>query len=155
MPEINKKPHSNGIQYANFDGANGQGTADLFGLSNAVVVPVGSGNRVITSGTIGMRADETVPQGLDEEVEQAFKNIEEALGAAGLSQDLWKKVYKLKIYVVEKDRDIIFEAANRVSKRLLGHTKPAISAVVVPAILHPDARLELEIEALLPHCSKL
>ncbi|KAF2996777.1 hypothetical protein E8E14_004914 [Neopestalotiopsis sp. 37M] len=146
---MSSKLATHGFGFYNHSGFSGQGASDAFGLSNAIVTPF-EGRRIITSGHIGIRDDETVPKDLREEVEQAFRSVTLTLQAAGLKDDAWEYVYKAKVYVINQDRDNIFEVANELSKRYLKNTQPALAAVVVPCILHPDARVELEVEAYLP-----
>ncbi|KAJ5109287.1 YjgF/Yer057p/UK114 family [Penicillium angulare] len=145
---MSSKLVSHGIRFCNHAGEAGQGVADLFGLSNAVIVP-SSSDRVIVGGNIGLRSDGTVPSTLEEECDQAFKNIEASLQAAGLSNDALQMVYKVTSYQYQ-DAPEIFDTLNTVARRYFGATKPGWTAVVVKKLLHPDAHVEVEVEAFIP-----
>ena len=92
----NSKLIPHGIRFHNHAGAPGEGAADAFGMSNAVSTPISThSSRIIVGGKIGLRADDTAPSDLEEELEQAFKNVELALQAGGLGADAWEYVYKV------------------------------------------------------------
>lgn len=87
-----------GLKFRNHVGAPGEGAADAFHLSNAVIIPEGS-RRVVVGGKIGLRSDDTAPRDLAEEIDQAFKNVELALRACGLDKlerSPWEYVYKVR-----------------------------------------------------------
>jgi len=82
-----------GLQFRNHAGAPGEGAADAFHMSNAVVIPANA-SRIIVGGKIGLRADDTAPDNLADEIDQAFQNVQLALQACGLGDNAWEHVYK-------------------------------------------------------------
>lgn len=83
-----------GLQFRNHPGAPGEGAADAFHMSNAVVIPANA-SRIIVGGKIGLRADDTAPNNLKEEIDQAFQNVQLALKQCGLGENAWEHVYKV------------------------------------------------------------
>ncbi|KAJ5556476.1 YjgF/Yer057p/UK114 family [Penicillium frequentans] len=139
---------SHGLRFCNHSGEAGQGAADLFGLSNAVVVPFNS-DRVIVGGNIGLRPDGTMPSSLEEEVDQVFKNIAASLQAAGLGNDSLQMVYKVTTYQYDGE-PAVFDTLNAIARKYFGATKPSWTAVIVKGLLHPEAHVEIEVEAFIP-----
>jgi len=81
-----------GLKFRN--SAAGEASANKFHMSNVVSIPANS-QRIIVSGKVGAK-DGKVPKDLNEEIDQAFKNVESSLRAAGLGEDAWQYVYKVE-----------------------------------------------------------
>lgn len=100
------------------------------------LVYVGGQNGIDASGTM-------VGDDLASQTVQAFKNVIEVLKAAGASQ---KDVVKLNIYMVAgQSADEGFKAAMSV----WGYHATAISVLLVSALAHPQALVEIEAMAAL------
>lgn len=108
------------------------------GYSHAVTVEAGRG-LVFLSGQIGMTADGTVVEGLQEQARQTFVNLGHALAAAGTD---WPRVVKLTYFVTSTDelpllrsiRDEFVDVEN----------PPASSLVRVAGLFRPDLLIEIE-----------
>ena len=74
---------------------------------------------------------------IEEQTEQALKNVYEILKAAGSD---WSKVLKMTVYVADIND---WEAVNKVYSRILGEHKPA-RAVIPTGPLHHGFLIEIE-----------
>ena len=98
---------------------------------------VRSGHLVFFSGTIGRRADGTLPAGTEAQTGQALENLRANLTAAGLAPI---DVVKCTVFLIDmQDYDVM----NRVYGRFFTEAPPARSAVAVAA-LPAGARVEVE-----------
>jgi 2-iminobutanoate/2-iminopropanoate deaminase len=110
--------------------------------ADAVRVPAGL-EQVITSGTPGLRPDGTLPSGFAEEAEQAWRNVEQALNKAGAG-----------LGDIISVRQWLTDPANvktyaEVRSRFVRH-EPAFMLAVVPGLVRPEFRVEIEVVAVLP-----
>ncbi len=97
-----------------------------------------AGNMIFVSGTTGFNyATTTIEEGIVEQTEQTFKNIESALGQAGSSL---KDVVRVH-YILPDPSD--FELCWPVFKKYFGDVRPA--ATMFAARLS-DERMKIEIE---------
>ena len=107
------------------------------GYSRAVVV----GDTVYVAGTTGYDyASMTIAEGVAEQCEQAFRNIQAALAEAGASMEDVVRV----TYIVPRRED--WEPCWPVTRRWLGNARPA--STLIHAGLQTDAmRIEIEVTA--------
>ncbi|MCA1525682.1 RidA family protein [Bradyrhizobium yuanmingense] len=97
-------------------------------------------NRLLfISGQVPQNSDGTVPEGFEAQCEQAWRNVREVLGAAGLGVE-----HLVKVTTFLTDRSQV--VANRAIRRaVLGEHQPALTVVVVETV---DSKWLLEIEAI-------
>jgi enamine deaminase RidA (YjgF/YER057c/UK114 family) len=107
--------------------------------SDAVAIPAGA-TQVVLSGTPGLRPDGTLPEDLAEEAGQASDNVCEALRRAGA--DLGS-IGQVRSWLTDRD-DI--DAYVEVRKDVISH-RPAYMLVLVPQLIRPSLRLEIEATA--------
>ncbi len=110
------------------------------GYSHAVKA---SGSVIHVSGQLPLRADGSIA-GADAtaQTEQIFRNIAAALGAAGAS---WSDVVKIGYYLTDL-ADLPQVRAVRDRHLDPGHL-PASTLVQVVGLVHPEARIEIEVVA--------
>jgi enamine deaminase RidA (YjgF/YER057c/UK114 family) len=107
------------------------------GYSRAVV----DGEWVFVSGTTGFDyATMTLPEGLLEQTEQCFRNIEAALRQAGSSPDDIVRV----TYILPKAAE--FPDCWPVLRRHLGEIRPA-ATMISAGLADPRMRIEIEVTA--------
>jgi 2-iminobutanoate/2-iminopropanoate deaminase len=85
------------------------------------------------SGTPGLRPDGTVPEDFTEEAIQAWRNIEDALGRAGAALT---DVVSVRQWLINASSVIKHE--------------PVLMFAVVPALVWPEIRVEVEVIAIRP-----
>lgn len=85
-----------GLKFRNWAGP-GEEAADFFGLSHAVVIPLGNeASRVLISGQLGIRDDGSVPSDLKDEIIGVFEALGRALRSAGFGDDAWEHIVKVR-----------------------------------------------------------
>jgi len=101
---------------------------------------VGQHRRLLfISGQVPEKPDGSVPEGFEAQCEQAWRNIIEVLGAAGLGVE---HLVKINTFLTDKSQVV----ANRaVRNKMLQGNKPALTVVIVETI---DSKWLLEIEAI-------
>jgi 2-iminobutanoate/2-iminopropanoate deaminase len=110
--------------------------------ADAVRVPAGL-EVIHTSGTPGLRPDGTLPEDFSEEVAQAWRNIEDALGRAGATL---ADIISVRQWLTDA-ADIPAYAAVRSS--VITH-QPVFMLGVIPALVWPNIRVEIEVTAIRP-----
>jgi 2-iminobutanoate/2-iminopropanoate deaminase len=110
--------------------------------ADAVRIPAGA-EVVYTSGTPGLRPDGTVPEDFTEEAIQAWRNIEDALGRAGAALT---DVVSVRQWLINA-ADIPSYA--KVRSSVIKH-EPVFMLAVVPALVWPEIRVEVEVIAIRP-----
>jgi 2-iminobutanoate/2-iminopropanoate deaminase len=111
--------------------------------SDAVEVAPGA-RWLAISGTPGIAPDGSIAPGFDEQAEQAWSNVCEALSTAGFAVG---DLVKITQYLTDADT-IAAHAAIRA--RYLGSARPASMLVVVPALVWPEMSIEIEAWAARP-----
>lgn len=107
---------------------------ELAGYCRAVV----DGDWVHVSGTTGIDpADGSIPEGVEAQTHQIFRNIEWALGEAGSSL---ADVVRIRVYLDNRDD---FETVAPIIGGYMRDVRPANTTVVAPLC---DARMKIEIE---------
>lgn len=103
-----------------------------------------SGNLIWVSGTVGVAADGTIPDGVVEQFEIAIANLDACLKAVGAGPE---HVVKVTVYLTDvADRSKI----NPVRQRYFGPHRPASTLVEVSALVLPKLKVEIEAQAVLP-----
>jgi 2-iminobutanoate/2-iminopropanoate deaminase len=110
--------------------------------ADAVRVPAGV-EVIHTSGTPGLQADGTLPQDFREEAAQAWRNVEAALGQAGAALH---DIISVRQWLTDA-ADIPEYAAVR--SAVITH-EPVFMLAVVPALVWPNIRVEIEVTAIRP-----
>ena len=104
---------------------------------------VRSGDLIWVSGTIGMRADGSVPSGVGEQFDVALHNLDACLKAVGAGA---ANVVKVTVYLTDvDDRKLI----NPARQRYFGVHRPASTLVEVSALALPELKVEIEAQAVL------
>ena len=126
---------------------------DRYRFADALAEPVShytdavvAGGFLFISGMIATEASGAFVGSGDvtEQTEQIFQNVETVLGRLDASLD---NVVKVVVYLTDiTDR----AAVNSVRVRRFGKTRPTSTLVQVGALVHPDARVEIEMVALMP-----
>ena len=107
----------------------------LLGYSRAVI----AGNTVYVSGTVGVAADGTIPEGPYAQTKRALEIIRDALGQAGT--DL-THVVRTRLFLVDMDH---FDAVAKAHGEIFGDIRQATTIVAVSRLV--DAAFLVEIEA--------
>ena len=110
------------------------------------------GDRVETSGQGGWDDDWNFPDTLEEEIVQAFDNVERTLATAGAT---WRDVIAVNSYHIPDSPDSIGEAHNRVMVEQLrlrmGDRAPIWTQIGVAALGAPTMRVEIRVTAVVGH----
>jgi enamine deaminase RidA (YjgF/YER057c/UK114 family) len=105
---------------------------------------VKAGNQIWVSGTVGIAADGSIPDGVVEQFEIAIANMDACLKAVGAGAE---HVVKVVVYLTDvDDRGKI----NPVRQRYFGAHRPASTLVEVSALVAPELKVEIEAQADLP-----
>ncbi|MBR0959691.1 RidA family protein [Bradyrhizobium japonicum] len=91
------------------------------------------------SGQVPQKSDGTVPDGFEAQCEQAWRNVREVLGAAGLGVE---HLVKVTTFLTDHSQVVTNRAIRRA---MLGEHQPALTVVVVETV---DSKWLLEIEAI-------
>ncbi len=105
--------------------------------SHGVITPPGV-RLVFCSGQLGIRADETVPDTVEEQAECCFENISAILGEAGMD---FKNVVRLGAFVTRRQD---MRGYMRVRDRYVGAPPPASTLVIVTGFTRPEFLVEVE-----------
>jgi len=100
-----------------------------------------SGERLLISGQIGMTVDGRIVEGLEAQMEQAWRNLLGVLGAAGFERKHLVRV----LVTMTAPADVALYRAVR-DRMLEGHLC-AMTFIVVAGLAHPDLKFEVEGEA--------
>lgn len=109
-------------------------------LSQAIRV----GNLVFVSGQAGVDDDGRIKQGFDAQADQAFRNLDRALKAAGSSL---RKVAKVTIFLTSME---YFPKIVELRRKWFSPPYPADTIVEVSALYSPEAMIEIEAIAVAP-----
>jgi 2-iminobutanoate/2-iminopropanoate deaminase len=110
--------------------------------ADAVRVPAGV-DLIHTSGTPGLRPDGTLPEDFSEEAAQAWRNVEDALARAGATLG---DIVSVRQWLTDAG-DI--PAYGAVRSSVITH-QPVFMLGVIPALVWPNIRVEIEVTAALP-----
>jgi enamine deaminase RidA (YjgF/YER057c/UK114 family) len=103
-----------------------------------------AGNLIWVSGTVGIAADGSIPDGVVEQFEIAIANLDACLKAVGAGAE---HVVKVVIYLTDVDDRA---KINPIRQRYFGPHRPASTLVEVSALVVPELSVEIEAQAVLP-----
>jgi enamine deaminase RidA (YjgF/YER057c/UK114 family) len=110
------------------------------------------GNRVETSGQGGWDDEWNFPEALEDEIVQAFDNVERTLTVAGAT---WRDVVAVNSYHIPESDDFIGEVHNRVMveqlRKRMGERAPIWTEIGVAALGAPKMRIEIRVTAVIGH----
>ncbi|MEU5023757.1 Rid family hydrolase [Streptomyces milbemycinicus] len=113
---------------------------------------VRTGDRVETSGQGGWDDNWNFPEALEDEIIQAFDNVERTLALAGAT---WRDVIAVDSYHIPSSEDSIGEDHNRVMveqfRQRMGDRAPIWTEVGVSALGAPRMRVEIRVTATVGH----
>ena len=102
-----------------------------------------AGDRVWISGTVGVREDGSVPHDVVEQFQVAIDSIDRCLKAAGAEA---RHVVKVVVLLTDiNDRSAI----NPIRQRYFGEHRPASTLFEVSALVAPEMKVEIEVEAVI------
>ena len=105
---------------------------------------VRAGNLVWVSGTVGMERNGSIPEGVVEQFDLALRSLDGCLKAVGAGPE---HVVKVTVYLTDiADRPLI----NPARQRYFGEHRPASTLVEVRKLIHPQLKVEIEAQAVLP-----
>ncbi|TBU91961.1 RidA family protein [Phytopseudomonas dryadis] len=105
------------------------------------------GNRVETSGQGGWDDDLQIPESLEDEIAQAFRNLERTLATAGAG---WEHVVHVNSYHVGGFPAQVNEQMARLYRHYMPDHAPIWTQVGVAALGLPAMRIEIRVTAILP-----
>lgn len=108
--------------------------------SHGVEVPAGK-RLVLTSGQLGIGADETIPEDAGQQAELCFANIEAILAEAGMGL---ADVVRINAYVTDRAH---MRPYMEVRDRLFGEPAPASTLMIVGGFTRPEFKVEIEVIA--------
>jgi enamine deaminase RidA (YjgF/YER057c/UK114 family) len=104
------------------------------------------GNRVEISGQGGWDDDLQFPDSLEDEIAQAFRNVERTLATAGAS---WRDVVHVNSYHVGGFPPEVNETMTRLYRQYMPNHAPVWTEVGVTALGHPKMRIEIRVTAII------
>ncbi len=107
------------------------------GYSQALEVPAGA-RLMFTAGQVGARPDGTTAEGFAAQAEQTWANVMALLAEGGMGVE---DIVKITGYIVGEENFPAYAAAR---KKALGGTRPASTAIIVPALAVPEWLVEIE-----------
>ncbi len=100
-----------------------------------------AGERVWISGTVGVRSDGTIPEDTAEQFQLAIDTVDRCLKAAGAEA---RHVVKVTVLLTDiNDR----AAINPMRQAYFGEHRPASTLFEVSALISPEMKVEIEVEA--------
>lgn len=109
----------------------------LMGYSRAVR----SGNIIAVTGTVGINADGTWPDGVGGQAARSLEIIQAAIEALGGSI---QNVIRTRMYVTDISK---WEEVAKVHGKVFGEIRPATSILEVPRLIDGAALIEIEADA--------
>lgn len=103
-------------------------------------------NRVETSGQGGWNDELQIPELLEEEIAQAFLNVEKTLATAGAS---WKHVIHVNSYHVGGFPPLVNETMVKMYRKYMPDHSPIWTQLGVAALGLPTMRVEIRVTAIL------
>ena len=93
------------------------------------------------SGQVGVAPDGSTVGGIEAQCEQAIANVEALLAAAGMSS---RDIVKMTCYLTRPQDS---EALYRAREQRLSTACPAVTTVIVSALVNPDWLVEIDVTA--------
>ncbi|MFH1796793.1 MAG: RidA family protein [Pseudomonadota bacterium] len=105
-------------------------------------VEVEAGKRIVAvSGQLGVRADDTVPESVQEQAELYFANIAAILGEAGMTLN---DIVRINAYVTHR---AYMKHYMEVRDRIVSEPPPASTLMIVGGFTRPEFKVEIEVLA--------
>ena len=104
------------------------------------------GNRVETSGQGGWDDDVKIPASVEEEIAQAFHNVERTLATAGAS---WQHVVHVNSYHVGGFPPIVNETMTKLYRHYMPNHAPIWTQLGVESLGLPEMRIEIRVTAII------
>ncbi|GHO89927.1 RidA family protein [Dictyobacter formicarum] len=108
--------------------------------SDGIEVPTNA-RWLSTSGTSGIRPDGTLPETIEEQVEQVWRNIQTILAPADMEVT---DIVKITFYLTRRENYSVCLASR---DRFLGDARPAAMSSIVSGLIRPDFLVEAEVQA--------
>jgi enamine deaminase RidA (YjgF/YER057c/UK114 family) len=110
------------------------------------------GRIICVSGMIGWDAEGRFPsRDFVAQVRQALKNVVAVLAEADARPE---HIVRITWYVIDKQEYVgAYEAIGAVYREVIGRHYPAMTAVQVSGLIEDDARVEIEVTAVVPDAS--
>ncbi len=121
----------------------GEKALELLNYSQAVRI----GNRVETSGQGGWDDNFQFPSAVEDEIAQAFRNVERTLATAGAS---WEHVIHVNSYHVGGFPPEVNETMVRLYRHYMPGHAPIWTQLGVAALGLPEMRIEIRVTAIVP-----
>lgn len=121
----------------------GERLKDLLHYSQAVKI----GNRVETSGQGGWDDDLQFPESLEDEIAQAFRNVERTLAAAGAG---WGHVVHVNSYHVGGFPPEVNDTMVKLYRQYMPDHAPIWTQLGVAALGLPEMHIEIRVTAIVP-----
>jgi enamine deaminase RidA (YjgF/YER057c/UK114 family) len=103
---------------------------------------VAAGKRLVAvSGQLGVRADDTVPEGVGAQAELCFANISAILGEAGMTL---ADIVRINAYVTDRAH---MKGYMDVRDRVVADPPPASTLMIVGGFTRPEFKVEIEVIA--------
>ncbi len=112
----------------------------VFGYSRAVR----TGNVIAVSGTVGANADGTYAPSMAAQARRALEIIGAAIEALG---GRLEHVVRTRMFVTDISKS---QELSAVHGAVFGDIRPAATLVEISRLIHPDAQIEIEADAILP-----
>lgn len=106
-------------------------------VSDGIEVPANA-RWLSTSGTSGLKSDGTLPETIEEQIEQVWENIRAILASADMEA---KDIVKITLYLTRREDYPVCLA------RFLGDARPAAMSSIVLGFIRPDFLVEAEVQA--------
>ncbi|WJV50981.1 Rid family hydrolase [Streptomyces flavofungini] len=107
------------------------------------------GERVEISGQGGWDDDLNFPEALEDEIVQAFENVERTLNTAGAT---WRDVIAVNSYHIPESAEEVGEATTRIMveqfRKRMGDRAPIWTELGVAALGAPKMRVEIQVTAM-------
>ena len=120
------------------------------GYSNGIAA---KGSMVFVSGMVGWNAEgKFAAEDFAGQVRQALRNIVEVLNEASAKPE---HIVRMTWYVVDKHEYVVASReVGTIYREIIGRHYPAMTVVEVSGLLEAQARLEIEVTAVVPEGSK-
>jgi enamine deaminase RidA (YjgF/YER057c/UK114 family) len=103
---------------------------------------VRSGNYIAVSGTVGVNADGKYPPSVEEQARRSLWIIQSAIESLGGKME---HVIRTRMFVTDVAK---WEEVARVHGEIFGEIRPATAIVEVAKLIDPQARIEIEADAI-------
>jgi enamine deaminase RidA (YjgF/YER057c/UK114 family) len=105
---------------------------------------VRSGAHIAVSGTVGVSADGKYAPGIGDQTRRSLRIIQAAIEALGGKLD---HVIRTRMFVTDVSK---WEEVAKVHGEIFGEIRPATAIIEVARLIDPDAKIEIEADAIVP-----